>query len=45
MLIRDYIIEQNRHYDSKFNTLRNYNLAIISVVTAVILKLAGIINI
>jgi len=42
--IRDYIIERDRHYDAKFNNLRNYNLAIISVVAAVILKMAGIIN-
>jgi len=42
--IRDYIIDRDRHYDAKFNNLRNYNLAIISVVAAVILKMAGIIN-
>jgi len=42
--IRDYIIERDRHYDAKFNNLRNYNVAIISVVAAVILKMVGIIN-
>jgi len=42
--IRDYIIERDRHYDAKFNNMRNYNIAIISVVTAVILKMVGIIN-
>ena len=43
--IRDYIIERDRHYDAKFNNLRNYNVAIISVVAAVILKMVGIIHI
>jgi len=43
--IRDYIIERDRHYDSKFNNLRMYNLATISLVAGVILKMAGIINI
>ena len=42
--IRDYIIERDRHYDAKFNNMRNYNIAIISVVAAVILKMVGIIN-
>ena len=42
--IRDYIIERDRFYDSKFNQLRNYNIAIISVVAGVILKMAGIIH-
>jgi len=42
--IRDYIIERDRHYDAKFNSMRNYNLAIISVVAGVILKMAGIIH-
>ncbi len=42
--IRDYIIERDRFYDGKFNQLRNYNIAIISVVAGVILKMAGIIH-
>ncbi|MEA3352856.1 MAG: hypothetical protein U9Q33_03430 [Campylobacterota bacterium] len=43
--IRDYIIERDRHYDSKFNSLRMFNIATISLVAGVILKMAGIITI
>ena len=43
--IRDYIIERDRHYDAKFNNLRMFNIATISLVAGVILKMAGIINI
>ncbi|MCF6172727.1 MAG: hypothetical protein L3J44_02940 [Campylobacteraceae bacterium] len=42
--IRDYIIERDRHYDAKFANLRMFNIAIISLVAGVILKMAGIIN-
>jgi len=43
--VRDYIIERDRHYDNKFNNMRNFNLAVITLVAGVILKMAGIINI
>ncbi|MEA1916779.1 MAG: hypothetical protein U9N42_04525 [Campylobacterota bacterium] len=42
--IRDYIIERDRHYDSKFNSLRMFNLATITLVAGVILKMSGIIQ-
>ncbi len=42
--IRDYIIERDRYYDSKFANLRMFNIAIVSLVAGVILKMAGIIN-
>jgi archaellum component FlaC len=42
--IRDYIIERDRHYDAKFSNLRMFNIATISLVAGVILKMAGIIN-
>ncbi|MGM0519845.1 MAG: hypothetical protein ACQERD_09415 [Campylobacterota bacterium] len=43
--IRDYIIERDRFYDKKFTNLRMYNIAIIALVSGVILKMAGIIQI
>lgn len=43
--LRDYIIERDRFYDKKFNNLRMYNIAIIALVSGVILKMAGIIQI
>jgi len=43
--IRDYIIERDRHYDGKFNNLRMFNIATIALVSGVILKMAGIINV
>ena len=43
--IRDYIIERDRHYDTKFNNLRMFNIATISLVAGVILKMAGILHI
>jgi archaellum component FlaC len=43
--IRDYIIERDRHYDSKFNSLRLFNLATISIVAGIILKMMGVITI
>ena len=43
--IRDYIIERDRYYDKKFTNLRNFNIAIITLVAGVILKLLGIIHI
>jgi archaellum component FlaC len=43
--IRDYIIERDRHYDAKFNNLRMFNIATISLVAGVILKMMGIIQI
>ena len=42
--IRDYIIERDRYYDRKFTNLRNFNIAIISVVTGIFLKLTGILH-
>jgi uncharacterized protein YukE len=42
--IRDYIIERDRYYDKKFSHLRLYNLATISLVAGVILKMAGVIT-
>lgn len=42
--IRDYIIERDRHYDGKFSNLRMFNIATISLVTGVILKMAGVIS-
>lgn len=42
--IRDYIIEKDRHYDGKFSNLRMFNIATISLVTGVILKMAGVIS-
>lgn len=43
--LRDYIIERDRFYDKKFNNLRMFNIAIISLVVTIILKMAGVINI
>ncbi len=43
--IRDYIIERDRHYDTKFNNLRMFNIATITLVAGVILKMAGILHI
>jgi len=42
--MRDYIIDRDRHYDSKFNNLRMFNIAIISAVAGVILKITGILH-
>jgi len=42
--IRDYIIERDRHYDTKFSNLRMFNIATISLVAGVILKMMGIIS-
>jgi len=42
--IRDYIIERDRHYDAKFNNLRIFNIAIITLVAGVILKIAGVVS-
>ena len=42
--IRDYIIERDRHYDMKFNNLRMFNIATITLVAGVILKMAGILH-
>ena len=43
--IRDYIIERDRFYDKKFNNLRMFNIATISVVSGILLKMLGILNI
>ena len=43
--IRDYIIERDRYYDKKFTNLRNFNIAIISLIAGIILKFFGIIHI
>jgi chromosome segregation ATPase len=43
--IRDYIIERDRHYDMKFNNLRMFNIATITIVSGILLKMMGIINI
>jgi len=42
--IRDYIIERDRYYDRKFNNLRNFNIAIISLIGGMFLKIIGIIG-
>ena len=42
--IRDYIIERDRHYDAKFSNLRMFNIATISLVAGIILKMIGIIK-
>ena len=42
--IRDYIIERDRHYDAKFANLRMFNIATISLVAGVILKMMGVIH-
>ncbi len=42
--IRDYIIERDRFYDKKFNNLRMFNIATISLIAGVILKMMGIIH-
>jgi prefoldin subunit 5 len=42
--IRDYIIERDRHYDAKFNNLRNFNIAVISIVTGFALKFFGVLD-
>ncbi len=43
--VRDYIIERDRFYDKKFNNLRMFNIATISLIAGVILKMMGIIHI
>ena len=42
--VRDYIIERDRFYDKKFNNLRMFNLATISIVAGIVLKLLGVIT-
>jgi len=41
--VRDYIIERDRYYDGKFNNLRNFNIAIITLIAGVIIKISGLI--
>ena len=43
--VRDYIIERDRHYDKKFAQLRTFNIAIVSLVAGVFLKMLGFIQI
>jgi hypothetical protein len=43
--IKDYIIDRDRYYDKKFTALRNYNIAIIALISGILLKMAGIIDI
>jgi len=43
--IRDYIIERDRHYDVKFQNLRMFNIAIIALVSGIMLKIFGVIQI
>ena len=42
--MRDYIIERDRLYDKKFTFMRNFNLAVITLVAGILLKLANVIN-
>lgn len=41
--VRDYIIERDRYYDTKFNNLRLFNIAIIIGVSGIILKMVNLI--
>ena len=43
--VRDYIIERDRFYDKKFNNLRMLNIATISIVAGIFLKMTGVITI
>ena len=43
--IRDYIIDRDRYYETKFNNLRNFNIAMIALVSGIILKLMGVFDI
>ncbi|MEA1955626.1 MAG: hypothetical protein U9N02_03930 [Campylobacterota bacterium] len=43
--IRDHIIDRDRLFDSKLTNLRMFNIATISLVAGVILKMAGILHI
>ena len=40
--LREYIIERDRFYDKKFNNLRMFNIAIISLIAGLALKIFGI---
>ena len=42
--LREYIIERDRFYDKKFNNLRMFNIAIISLIAGLALKIFGIFN-
>ena len=42
--LREYIIERDRFYDKKFNNLRMFNIAIISLIAGLTLKIFGVFN-
>jgi len=42
--IRDYIIERDRFYDKKFANLRNFNIAIITLISGLALKIFGVLD-
>jgi len=42
--LREYIIERDRFYDRKFNNLRMFNIAIISLIAGLTLKIFGVFN-
>ena len=42
--IRDYIIERDRYYDNKFNNLRMFNIAIITAIGGIALKIFGLLD-
>jgi len=41
---RDFIIDRDRYYDKKFNNLRMFNIALISLIGGIILKITGILD-
>jgi chromosome segregation ATPase len=42
--LRDLIIDRDRYYDRKFNNLRMFNIALLSLMAGIVLKISGILD-
>jgi len=42
--LRDLIIDRDRYYDKKFNNLRMFNIALLSLIAGMVLKITGVLD-